>query len=95
MEFTKVYEQIEDFQQSQLEALMTAPLASAAFQLQPFPQIHLLLAGCQVGGSPGISVFFSDYTKKWTKNNMVHAKTASKMGIMELLEAETEEMLLI
>jgi hypothetical protein len=37
---------------------MTAPLASAAFQLQPFPQIHLLLAGCQVGGSPGISVFF-------------------------------------
>lgn len=30
-----------------LEALMTAPLASAAFQLQPFPQIHLLLAGCQ------------------------------------------------
>eukprot|EP00435_Cladocopium_sp_Y103_P041913 s316_g11.t1 len=30
-----------------LEALLTAPLAKAAFQLQPFPQIHLLLAGCQ------------------------------------------------
>ena len=63
---------------------MTAPLASAAFQLQPFPQIHLLLAGCQgcqVGGSPGISVFFfSDYTKKWTKNNMVHAKNCIKNG---------------
>lgn len=77
---------------------MTAPLASAAFQLQPFPQIHLLLAGCQgcqVGGSPGISVFFSDYTKKWTKTTWYMQKMASKMGIPEMLEAETEEMLLI
>ena len=37
------------------EALMTAPLASAALQLQPFPQKHLLLAGCQVG-----YIFFFD-----------------------------------
>ena len=62
IEIHQKLQKVDFFQQSQLmvflaeppkpavlEALMTAPLAWAAFQLQPFPQIHLLLAGSQVG----------------------------------------------